>query len=480
MTGRLTRLMVPALASAIGATGVFVIATAAADAVPDRVLIGLSCAVALLLGLIFERPVAPRELWQRQREDVVWTAVGGAAMLWCAPLLAALQRSSDAPSGADSLFLMTTTWGALLVLASWGLARGRRGPAPLAGVIAALAGAAGLLASWEYPSSFALIAKFPMRDAMLVLAGAVFVAGALVVSAIGSRLPLRTTALVALAGASVPGVIFALPQLPGVVELTQGVLMPCIYLGAALALFTFGWTTLERGTDTLRASATLMSVPLLVMSLAAVEQLTFEYGPSPVAWAGAASGAMALTVGLVVIAMTPVDAESAERSVGGRHAIALAFAGASMITGVVSLFTPALDALSEGGTGEPFRVAWTMVGFESATGWLTLAAAGASLAAVLSARSNDRVSSWGPSAVASVTCVIASVPLRGTTLHTWNTWIPADVQQTYGTEYSRLVVEALVDPVRVAAAVLAVLAVIVLAFSVGFGRSRARALEEAV
>ncbi len=34
---------------------------------------------------------------------------------------------------------------------------------------------------------------------------------------------------------------------------------------------------------------------------------------------------------------------------------------------------------------------------------------------------------------------VAAVPLLGTTLHTWNRWVPAEVQQTYGTEYSRLV-----------------------------------------
>jgi hypothetical protein len=47
--------------------------------------------------------------------------------------------------------------------------------------------------------------------------------------------------------------------------------------------------------------------------------------------------------------------------------------------------------------------------------------------------------------------------LAATTLHTWNSWIPAEIQQTYGTEYARLSVSAIVDPVRVAAMALAAL-----------------------
>ncbi|MEI8082766.1 MAG: hypothetical protein WCI74_13080, partial [Actinomycetes bacterium] len=56
-----------------------------------------------------------------------------------------------------------------------------------------------------------------------------------------------------------------------------------------------------------------------------------------------------------------------------------------------------------------------------------------------------------------------------TTLHTWNQWIPATVQQTYGTEYARLSVEAIVDPTRALAMALAVVSVGVLGLAAARG-----------
>jgi hypothetical protein len=45
---------------------------------------------------------------------------------------------------------------------------------------------------------------------------------------------------------------------------------------------------------------------------------------------------------------------------------------------------------------------------------------------------------------------VAATPLRTATR-----WIPADVQQSYGTEYARLTFEALHDPVRLVALAMA-------------------------
>jgi hypothetical protein len=73
---------------------------------------------------------------------------------------------------------------------------------------------------------------------------------------------------------------------------------------------------------------------------------------------------------------------------------------------------------------------------------------------------------------------VASWPLLGTTLHTWNSWVPAEVQQTYGTEYSRLEIAARLDPVRATALVLAVVAMMVLAYTSRTRGTRARAIEE--
>ncbi len=72
-----------------------------------------------------------------------------------------------------------------------------------------------------------------------------------------------------------------------------------------------------------------------------------------------------------------------------------------------------------------------------------------------------------PSAAAALVCAVASVPLAGTTLATWNRWVPADVQQTYGTEYSTLTIAGRLDVVRLVAMALAVAAVVALAVVAG-------------
>ena len=130
--------------------------------------------------------------------------------------------------------------------------------------------------------------------------------------------------------------------------------------------------------------------------------------------------------------------------------------------GIAQLATPALDAVAQGGTGAPFHAAWMMLGSESAVGWLAFAAPWLVLSAVLAAAYRAPLATWGSAVGAAVVCLIATLPLRDTTLHTWNRWVPADVQQTYGTEYSRLVTSAHFDPVRAGTVFATALAIVVL------------------
>jgi hypothetical protein len=144
----------------------------------------------------------------------------------------------------------------------------------------------------------------------------------------------------------------------------------------------------------------------------------------------------------------------------------------------VSLGTPALNALSEGHINESFRVAWTMLGFESAAGWMPAAAAFLALTAVLEARRGQTAVAWIAASTAVFACALAMPLLSATTLHTWNTWIPAEIQQTYGTEYARLSVSAIVDPIRVAAMALAVASAGLLGLSAARGTKIGRSTEE--
>jgi hypothetical protein len=122
----------------------------------------------------------------------------------------------------------------------------------------------------------------------------------------------------------------------------------------------------------------------------------------------------------------------------------------------VSLATPALTALAEGHITETFRAEWTMLGFESAAGWMPVAASLLALTAAIAASRGAATRAWVSAAAAVLACALALPLLAATTLHTWNQWIPAAVQQTYGTEYARFSVSAILDPVRVGAMALSV------------------------
>lgn len=456
--------MLAALAASCGAAGSFVLTTVVMDTIGDSVLVGFSCAAALLVALALQGSAGLTAVRTGDRRTMTLAAAGGALAFWAAPLLALSQRASDAPSGADSLFFTTSAWGLVCAAAAIATRSERRSVTALAGAAGALAGAAGLLASWEYPSSFSPFAKFPLREALMLAAGVAFAGGVVALAAAARRAGVYVAATAGLGAATVLGVLTALPFLPSLGEVSRGALLPCLYVGLMVAAFALGWTHASVSAGVSGASVSLFAAPVLVMALAGVERATSVYGPSPIDWPSALAASAVIVVGIVTIWLAE-PSQPVVRSERRSFTVPLVVAGASSVAAVAALATPALDALAEGGTGEPFRAVWVMAGYESAAGWLAVAAAGLALAAVWAARSGAPARSWLSAAAAVPVCVVAAWPLMGTTLHTWNRWVPAEVQQTYGTEYSRLVTEARLEPVRIAAMLLAVLAVALLALS---------------
>jgi len=458
------RSLIAVLAAVAGATGAFVLTTITMDTLPDAVLVGFSCVVAFAFSLAFLGREGLAQARRTDRTILGLGAIAGTLAFWAAPLVALVQRASDAPSGADTLFFTTTAWGVVCVLAALSVRIERPAVSALGGALAALAGAAGMLASWEAPSSFSPFAKFPAREAIMLLAGVLFAAGALVLAGVARRVGVRVATSVALAGAAGVGLLVGLGSLFFSEPVTSNGLIACLYLGIATAVFAIGWMITVDESGLSRASFALLTVPLAVTALSVVERVTGIYGPNPMAVAGVAAGAAALAAGSVVVWLTERAPEPGRWTEGLRRLrIPLVAAVVALGLAIVALATPALDARAVGGLEGGFDAAWVMLGFESAAGWLAVAAAALSLAAVLVAAQSGLLRAWAPSAIAAVVCVIASVPLAGTTLHTWNTWVPADVQQTYGTEYSLLTIDARIDYVRVAALLLVVVAVTVLA-----------------
>jgi hypothetical protein len=180
-----------------------------------------------------------------------------------------------------------------------------------------------------------------------------------------------------------------------------------------------------------------------------------------------------IAAGVGVIWLAPAPPAAALARPHGTMWAPLGIALAACVAAVGALFTPALNAVAEGGISQqPFYAAWVMIGAESVVGWVAVAAAGLALASVLMAMRDRSLMSWLPSAVAAVAVAAGALPLLGTTIHTWNDWVPAEVQQTYGTEHSQLLIGAHPDMLRTAAFALAVFAVIALAIVVAL-KSRA-------
>lgn len=453
-------------AAACGAAGVFIVLTVAVEPARPLPLLAVGCVTALAAAVLFHGTSTVAAVRRMPQSALAFATAGGALAFWAALLLAQSQRASDAPSGADTLFLTTTVWALCCVAAAVALAGRPRPWTALAATIGASAATAGLLASWETPSSFSPFAKFPLREALILTGGLVFTAGVLAIARAARTAGWRATSLATLAGAAVCGVAGGLVSLLQAGSLSASVLVLGGYLGLSLALFALGWVQAADAVGVARASTSLVAVPVLVMCVSFFESSLNVYGPSPVTWTNAVAATLAIGASGVALWMSSPSAADDVRPAaqGGRAGrVSIWLAVAAVMLAAVALFTPALTATASGGTTAPFFATWAMLGYESATGWLVFAAAGLALAAAITAQKTGGLRSWLASAVAAITCVITAIPLGATTLHTWNGWVPADVQQTYGTEYSRLVTTGLVDPARIAAAVLTLVALAVLA-----------------
>jgi drug/metabolite transporter (DMT)-like permease len=464
-----------AVASSLATT---VLTSVAMDSLPDAVLVAASLVVAVVLvvGGGGWRVLGGLRSLER---STLWLALAGGAMtFWAAPFITLLQRGTSAPSGADTLFLTTTVWGTFVVLGAYLVASERQALTGIAGAVCAAVGAAGLLASWEYPSSFSPFAIFPMREAFMLVAGVIFAAGVLALAEAARRKGAMWTATIGLVAAAALGILASVPALPTVLYSGAGAWRPSVYLGVATACFAVSLLWVAERVGAARASVAMLLVAPALTAVSAYESATAVYGVNPFEMRGVLVGSAIVLMGAAVVWMAGADHRASRAARDRTSTIAFWVAVAACLGAAVSLGTPALAALAEGHLSVTFRAAWTMVGFESAAGWLPVAAALLALTAALEARRGQTARSWLIASVAVFACALAMPALAATTLHTWNSWIPADVQQTYGTEYARFAVSAIVDPVRTGAIALAVLSAGMLGFSAARNNGTARSTEE--
>jgi len=126
---------------------------------------------------------------------------------------------------------------------------------------------------------------------------------------------------------------------------------------------------------------------------------------------------------------------------------------------LLALALPASSAAVSGtlASGESYSVTWALAGYESAGGWAVALAGILLLVASLSYRYARPAVSWRVALAALITG-LSYLAVASTPLHTWNRWVPTDLQSEYGTEYVSLSFATVHHPVRLAALVVAVLA----------------------
>jgi hypothetical protein len=97
-----------------------------------------------------------------------------------------------------------------------------------------------------------------------------------------------------------------------------------------------------------------------------------------------------------------------------------------------------------------FSARFAMLGFETIGGWLALAVALLLLVEWVG-RSRPTLGRAAGIALVAVVATASWAALRYVPVHTWVPWIPAEVQQDYGTEYASIVFSPTATPLQVAA-----------------------------
>ncbi len=405
-----------------------------------QVLGTLGCAL-ILAG----RPIAAvRALDSRSR---VWACGAGLLGVFGPVAVISSARMSDAPAGSVVVFWIAGGWAlAAAVLGAWILWRDRRGTRAgltLAGGLVAITGVAGVVANWERPSSFSPLVQFPAREVAILAAGALLLAGAVALAkAAGTRG--RDGALVcAAAAAVVAGAVWWAVDAParGLSSLTEQA-VPVALLAIAWGVV---WVCLPRVLEAggpPRLAAILAAAPVALSTLTWLELTVGVAGPQPLIASGVLAGAVTVAAGSVVLWWS-VDAESASP---GNAALRIV-RWLPAVAAVIALAMPAVVAQADvNGVAGSFAGSWTLLGWESVAG-LTAAALCTLLVAAAVVRRPML-----PALAGLVACAAWTWSL-GVPMHVLTGWLPAGIEQYYGTEYGSIDFTTVFSPLMVAAVV---------------------------
>jgi hypothetical protein len=136
----------------------------------------------------------------------------------------------------------------------------------------------------------------------------------------------------------------------------------------------------------------------------------------------------------------------------------------AVVAGAISLVMPAFTATVTGtlSDGQAYSATWEMLGYESAGGWIPLLAGALLLTASFGVLGGPSAAKTLLVASASLIAIVTYWFVADTPLHTWNRWVPVEIQSEYGTEYALIEFATIHDPVRIAALLLGAAAAVVL------------------
>ncbi|HET6351449.1 MAG TPA: hypothetical protein VFG89_04880 [Coriobacteriia bacterium] len=440
---------------------VFLATTALADAIPDAATVALLALGALLFAALVAQP-SPAALLHMPRSAMLAGLGAGLLMGFAAPLLLITNRLTDAPPGSEVLFFTTAGWALIAVVVALLVPDDRPSAAQIALACVGVLGVATLVANWERPSSFSPFVRYPVQESWLLVAGVAWAVGSILLRRVRGASDHRAAVFMAAAAAAVVAVAYAL--------IAEG---PSAFVAATdqptaslVALVAFGvlfatWTQLLRATGIVETSSLLFLPAVGVTALGVAEQAVAAHGPDPIVWAGALGGAALCALAALLI--PPMrGAQPVEDALSGTRtsALAIAVSGVAAVLGTIALALPAFTAAVSGtlASGEAYSVTWALAGYESAGGWAVALAGILLLVAAMNYQTARRAVTWMVAVAAFITG-LSYLAVASTPLHTWNRWVPTDLQSEYGTEYVSLSFATVHHPVRLAALIVAVLAV---------------------
>lgn len=411
--------------------------TSIAGRLPGPALVLAACAGVLITALAAGwRDI--RGLRALDARDLRAPALAGVLMLFLAPYLVVTNRYSDAPPGTELIFFAAVGWGAIAVgVGAWGLLRrgGRRGAlSALAGALAAVTGAAGILGSWERPSSFSPLIRYATEEMWMLVAGAAFIGGGVLLARASVGKVGRERSLLVAAGAALACAVLPTVVAPGSLAAVGGL----AEYGATVVLWSAAWSLTVLLTTSMLAEArpiavggAFMIAPALLPLLSGVESVVGMAGPQPIVWGGVAGGSMVLFAGLARLARAN-SADPAHSTPAWLRWPALAFA----VSALVGFAMPAMSAhISANRSGAATEMTWTLPGWETVGGWAALACALLLVAATL----DD--APWV--ALAAFAAPAGYWLLGSTPYHVLTPLLSYDIQADLGTEYAAITFQAL-------------------------------------